>query len=248
VRAIVPWRYRHAVRVRVGAIAELLALPQRVERLETMMLESHERLHERSRRRWTSAAPDVGLTFGRPMSGEAFVAKAQENGAFGSGKVVLEIGPGYGRLLEAAIERGVPFDRWIGVDISANNVEHLRRRFGEDGRVAFVHSDAETVALDGPVDTIVSSLTLKHLFPSFEAALTHVSGAAESGATIVVDLIEGERRYFQDDATTYIRWYTRDEVAEIFARCGCEVTRFDYVQHDADHRRLMVIGRRVPDR
>jgi SAM-dependent methyltransferase len=243
----VPRRYRPAIRLRVHAIREFLTLPQRLERLETLMLESHERLHERSRRRWARAEPDVGLTFGRPMSGDAFLAKAEENGAFGRGKVVLEIGPGYGRLLEAAIRRGAAFGRWIGVDLSARNVEHLRRRFGDDGRAEFVNADAETVALDGPVDTIVSSLTLKHLYPSFEAALAHVAGSARSGATIVVDVIEGERRYFQDDATTYIRWYRRDEVEEIFARCGCEVTRFDYVHHDADHRRLIVVGRRAPD-
>jgi SAM-dependent methyltransferase len=244
-RAVVPHPVRHAVRRRVDTLQELRDLPRRLERLETLMLESHDRIHERSRRRWSTVDPDVGLTFGRSLTGDAFIAKAAEAGAFGAGRNVLEIGPGYGRLLDAALRQGAEFERWIGVDISPKNVAYLRERFGHDPRLTFINSDAETVTLDAEVDTILSSLTLKHLYPSFEAALSHNASHLRPSGMIVIDLIEGSRRYFEDDGETYIRWYTRDEVREVFEGGGCEVTRFGLVEHDPDHRRLLVVGQRA---
>jgi SAM-dependent methyltransferase len=243
-RAVLPHPLRHAVRRRVDALREYRELPQRLERLETLLLESQDGVHERSQRRWAQAAPDVDLTFGRKLTGDAFVAKAAEYGAFGEGKAVVEVGPGYGRLADAALRRGVEFGRWIGVDLSRSNVEHLRERFGADARFEFLNADAETVELPGEADTLVSSLTLKHFHPSFEAALANIAGRMRTGATIVIDLIEGDRRYFEDDAETYIRWYRRDEVSSIFERCGCEVTAFDTVEHDPEHLRLLVVARR----
>jgi SAM-dependent methyltransferase len=245
-RAVLPRSVRHYVRARQAAIRDVLDAPRRLTRLETLMLESRERTHERSQERWSSASPDEELTFGRALTGDAFVAKAELSGAFGDGKTVVEIGPGYGRLLDAALRRGVPFARWVGVDLSPHNVAHLRERFGVDGRCEFVNEDAERVALDGPADTVLSSLTLKHIYPSFEATLANLARQLNRGATIVIDLIEGERRYFQDDARTYIRWYTPDEVTGIFGRCGCQVTAFDRVEHDPDHVRLLVVGRPQP--
>jgi SAM-dependent methyltransferase len=242
-RAVLPQPVRYAAHRRVHALREYRELPRRLERLETLLLESQEMLHERSQRRWTQAAPDVELTFGRSLTGDAFVAKAAEYGAFGEGRTIVEIGPGYGRLADAAQRAGVEFGRWIGVDLSRNNVDHLRGRFGFDARFEFVNADAESVELSGEADTLISSLTLKHFHPSFEVALANIAGRMDAGGTIVIDLIEGDRRYFEDDAETYIRWYRRDEVESIFERCGCEVTAFDAVQHDPDHRRLLVVGR-----
>jgi SAM-dependent methyltransferase len=244
VRAVVPHRVRHYLRARQAAVRAVLDAPKRLERVETMMLESHERIHERSRERWSAAPPDVRLTFDRALTGDAFVAKATEHGTFREGAAVAEVGPGYGRLLDAALRRGLPFSRWVGVDLSPHNVAHLRERFGADPRCEFVHGDAEEADLGGPVDALVSSLTLKHVYPSFEGVLRNVAGQMSDGARIAIDVIEGERRYFEDDGRTYIRWYTRDELRALFARCGCEVTAFDQVAHDADHVRLLVVGRR----
>jgi SAM-dependent methyltransferase len=242
---VLPKPVRHAVRHRIDAAREFRYLPERLERLETMMLESHEQLHGRSRQRWSKAEPDADLTMGREMTGDAFIAKAEAHDAFGAGKTVVEVGPGYGRLLDAALRRGVAFERWIGVDLSPRNVEHLQARFAGDSRIAFLTGDAETVDLDGQVDTVVSSLTFKHLYPSFEVALAHLTSRMRDGGSIVIDLIEGDRRYFEGDAKTYIRWYGRDEVGAIFERCGCEIAAFDEVEHDPDHRRLLAVGKRT---
>jgi hypothetical protein len=74
-------------------------------------------------------------------------------------------------------------------------------------------TDIETVNLGDPVDTVISSLTFKHLFPSFEYALRNIAEQLCPEGLVVFDLIEGHRRYFEDDGVTYICWYSRDEVS-----------------------------------
>ncbi|MGH2951670.1 MAG: class I SAM-dependent methyltransferase [Solirubrobacterales bacterium] len=198
---------------------------------------------DRSRARWLAAQPDADLTWGAELTGDAFIDKAAAHGAFGPGRRVLEIGPGYGRLLRSSIEREVSFESWVGVDLSAENVAFLGGRFPDD-RIRFVEADVERVSLDQPVDTMLSSLTFKHLFPSFEAALGNLAPQLRPGGLVAFDLIEGERRYFEDDGVTYIRWYTREEIDEIVARAGLERVAFDEVQHHPDITRLLVVARR----
>jgi SAM-dependent methyltransferase len=206
-------------------------------------LESREEAWERSRTRWRSARPTSALTWGAEVSGDAFVAKAEQHGVFGPGRAVLEVGPGYGRLLTSCIERDVAFASWMGIDISPDNVAYLNERFRRDG-VRFVCADVETMALDEPVDSVISSLTFKHLFPSFEPALRNLAGHLRPGGVVVFDLIEGERRYFEDDDVTYIRWYTRPEVEGILPAAGLERVAFDEVRHHPDITRLLVIARK----
>ena len=218
-------------------------LARRLDRLETQLLESQDDGWDRSRRRWRSASPDARLTWGARPTGDAFVAKAAEYGVFGPGRAVVEIGPGYGRLLSACLDRGVEFSSYVGVDLSEDNVAHLRERFPQEA-VRFVCADVETVELDREVDAVISSLTFKHLFPSFEAALANLARQLRPGGTVAFDLIEGQRRYFEDDGVTYIRWYSRDEVEEILGRAGLEPVAFDEVRHLPELTRLLVVARR----
>src|SRR5438874_2229661 len=97
-------------------------LERRLDDLETALHESREETWDRSRTRWRGARPDSDLTWGAEVSGRAFVAKAVAHGALGAGRRVVEVGPGYGRLPAAAIEDGLEFAAWTGVDISQENV------------------------------------------------------------------------------------------------------------------------------
>lgn len=196
---------------------------------------------ERSRARWRGAQPDAALTWGAEISGDAFIESAAAHGAFGAGKSVVEIGPGYGRLLGSALAHGVEFARWTGVDLSAENVRHLSERF-DDERVSFMHADAETVTLDEQADSLISSLTFKHLFPSFESALVNLAAQLRPGAVAAIDFIEGERSFFEPDGVTFIRWYTRDELRAIYERVGFELRAFDEVWHHPDVSRLLAVG------
>jgi SAM-dependent methyltransferase len=224
-------------------MAELEArVERRIEDLETRLHESREEAWERSRERWRAARPDPKLTWGVEISGDAFVERAAEHGIFGPGRAIVEVGPGYGRLLAACLERGLEFGSYVGIDLSEENVAYLRERFRDD-RVRFVHADVETVDLGEPVDAVISSLTFKHLFPSFEPAAKNLAGQLGRGGLIAFDLIEGRRRYFEDDGT-YIRWYSRAEVGQIIARTGLDLEAFDQVRHLPELVRLLVVARK----
>ena len=139
------------------------------------------------------------------------------------------------------LERGVAFSSYLGLDLSTRNVEHLRASF-DDPRVGFELGDAETVSLPAPVDTVLASLTFKHLYPSFAAALANLRGQLSPHGLVLFDLIEGGRGYFQWDEATYVREYERPEIADMLRAADLELVAFDQVAHDARHSRLLVVA------
>lgn len=218
-------------------------LTQRLDALETRLHESRDDTWSRSRERWRAAQPTPNLTWDVELTGSEFIAKAERFGAFGPDRRVVEIGPGYGRLLDTALRRGLEFESWTGVDLSERNVAFLDERFGRNG-ISFVHGDAEQVSLPRAADAVLSSLTFKHLFPSFQEALRNLGSQLRDGGLVIFDLIEGHRRYFEDDEVTYIRWYSREEVDEILGEAGLERVAFDEVRHHPDVARLLVVARK----
>lgn len=223
--------------------ARTASLEHRIELLETQLHESREEAWERSRTRWRAAKPTANLTWDVELTGDAFIDRAEQHGAFGPGKHVVEVGPGYGRLLGTVVERGLPFGSFTGVDLSQENLAHLSERFPDD-RISFVHADVEHVSLATPADAVISSLTFKHLFPSFEGALSNLASQMAPAGVVLFDLIEGSRRYFEDDGVTYIRAYERSEIEAILSDCGLELVGFEEVRHHPSLARLLVVGRK----
>jgi SAM-dependent methyltransferase len=199
-------------------------------------------LVERCRTRWRGVPPDGHLTWGKTVSGESFVRKIQEYGGFGREKSILELGPGYGRLLRACLDRDVPFRDYVGVDISPLTLEHLRTGFSGPN-ISFVQGDIEKVSFNRSFDLFFSSLTLKHLFPTFEMALWNVSKALRPGALVIFDLIEGKGSNWEGD-NTYVRCYKKREVRKILRRAKLKFVAFDTVAHDPEHVRLLVVARK----
>jgi SAM-dependent methyltransferase len=198
--------------------------------------------HARSQARWREEHPQLGLTFGEPLSGRPFIDKLAEHAELTDQSRLLEIGPGYGRLLSALLEEKRPFAAYTGVDISENNVAHLGHEFA-DPRITFITGDVATAEIPA-FDVAFSSLVFKHFYPSFEAALTNLGSAVSDGGRIVFDLLEGRRAYFEADDATFVHWYERSEVEEIAARAGLRVLAFDQVEHAPHRIRLLaVVGR-----
>lgn len=220
------------------------ALQAKIDRLETVLYETKDEARQRSQRRWRETAPTIDLTWGIEVTGDAFIAKAASYKAFGPDIAVLEIGPGYGRLPKAILAQQSPFKRYLGVDISSKNVAYLRKEF-PDPRLQFVQGDIEEYKVEGPFDLVISSLVLKHLFPSFEAALRNIAPAVTATGLFIFDLVEGERTFFETDDVTYVRQYTQQEVAEILERTGLLLVAFDKVWHDARQVRLLVVARKA---
>lgn len=198
---------------------------------------------ERSKARWREAPPGPGLTWGVQVSGDPAAEAAQRHGVFGSGRTVLEVGPGYGRVLEAALARGVEFGRYIGLDLSEENVRHLRERFA-DPRIEIVHGDVESFALGEPIDAALSFLTFKHLYPSCQVAVENLGRQLRPGGLVVFDLIEGSREYFHRDRATFMREYTRAEAEQIVRAAALELVAIDRIEHAPARVRMLVVARR----
>lgn len=202
-------------------------------------------LTERSRTRWRESEPDSSLTWGTKLSGEDFVTKVDSYGGFGPDKAILEVGPGYGRVLRACLRLRMPFKQYVGLDISKKSTAYLRKTYNNEN-VTFTQGDAEKTSFDTRFNSVLSSLTFKHFFPSFEKALRNLANYVNPGGMFFFDLIEGQRRYFQGDGLTYVHWYTRGEVREILSRLSLQLVAFDEVQHAHNYLRLFVIAKK-PD-
>jgi SAM-dependent methyltransferase len=141
--------------------------------------------------RWQVAGPDADLTWGVEVTGDAFVAKVQQYCASTPETSILEIGPGYGRLLKTMIRNDLPFGNYVGVDLSAQNCQWLRQNFGKPG-ISFINADAATVRLPGPFDLLISSLTLKHVYPTLQPVLANLAPQASPDSKFVFDLLEAD--------------------------------------------------------
>jgi SAM-dependent methyltransferase len=216
-----------------------------IERIKLLEEATQPLSKKRSQQRWIAAPPDGGLTWGRQVSGDDFIKKVISYNVLNPKSTLLEIGPGYGRLLRSLLEQKASFRRYTGVDISIENIEYLKETF-IDSRISFLLEDFENTALEDTFDIAISSLTFKHLYPSFEKMLSTISQHLVRGGWIFFDLIEGTpRAYFEDDRITFIRHYSREEIDKILRRTDFYIVAYDQVVHDDEHTRLLVVAKKT---
>src|SRR5215471_9967458 len=147
-----------------------------------------------SQRRWRGDEPDAGLTWGVPMVGDEFVQFLLNHVTLRSNSTIVEIGPGYGRILDALLKEAVPFRRYIGIDISAARVDRLCEKF-RDPRIEFREGDIlSKFELNAVADLTVSSAVFEHLYPDFGAALDTISQFTKPGGATIVDFIRTDEK------------------------------------------------------
>jgi trans-aconitate 2-methyltransferase len=95
---------------------------------------------------------------------------------------VLDVGCGTGRVTEALLEL-VPRGRVLAMDASADMVELARKRLGERAQVWC--QDVLDLALDEPVDAIVSTATL-HWVPDHDRLWGRLAQALRLGGVLEV--------------------------------------------------------------
>jgi len=206
------------------------------------LLDSKEHMKVQARKRWIEAKPNVHLTWDKEVSGDAFIKKVLKYGTFQPNKNILEIGPGYGRLLKAILKENLPFKNYYGVDLSAENIFYLKKTFTTPN-VHFICGNAEDIQFDNTFDMTISSLTFKHMFPTFEKTLHNVSTHMKKGSMIFFDLYEGNVGFFEEDGT-YIKHYSKSQIKDILKRSMLELVDFDNVTHSPGFSRLLVIAKR----
>jgi 2-polyprenyl-3-methyl-5-hydroxy-6-metoxy-1,4-benzoquinol methylase len=206
--------------------------------------ESEEYLINNSRKRWEQAKPDLHLTWNMDISGDAFIQGVLMHTAIQSSKNILEVGPGWGRLLKAILEKNISFKNYYGIDISRENIAYLKNTF-QIPNIHFIHGNIEDIKLDTTFDIVISSLTFKHMYPSFEKALTNISRYMNKKGMVFFDLLkEGNIAFFEEDGVTFIRYYKKKQIKEIVQRSNLGVVGFDKVIHAPGYSRLLVVAQK----
>lgn len=141
---------------------------------------------------------------------------------------MLEIGPGYGRLLQGLQKQSIDIASYVGVDLSQARIERLNQDFGNSS-IQFLAGDARSVDLSAyeRFNLLISSSTFEHISPDFGTALQHLSHFLEDGAIAILDLIDyGDptlSRYEGCPTGVFVRIYSVDEIEKIITNAGFEV-------------------------
>lgn len=183
-----------------------------------------------SKTRWRGVEPDTGLTWGRLMSGDTFFdAVVQHVGTAGfAEKSILEVGPGYGRLLKTLRARGYGYKSYVGLDLSAERVQRLNGELG-DARTRFVCGDAMSDVAGSGFDLFLCSSTFEHLYPNFVPALTNLRTQMSSDATLCIDFAQRDPdmlhslAFFEEPSGVFVRYYARWELERMLELCGLRV-------------------------
>jgi SAM-dependent methyltransferase len=216
----------------------------------------HERLLRVSKERWSADEPDPGLTWGVSMSGENFVEFVLQHVTLTDNSIIVEIGPGYGRILNALLSHEVRFRRYIGLEISPRRVNRLSKKF-QDPRIEFHQTDILAgVELNATADLTISSAVFEHLYPDFSRAIGTISGFTRPGGAAVIDFVRDESdvdkssSWFEKE-TTYIRTYSRNELKDLFEKTGFSLNELQGISFgpDIDNReitRTVVLATKPP--
>jgi SAM-dependent methyltransferase len=197
--------------------------------------ESEAELLARSQVRWKGDEHDNRLTWGTMMSGDSFVDVLLKHHAFSGRENLLEVGPGYGRILTTILERKLPFSAYLGMELSEPRVARLAERFGSPG-IRFVKGDILKDTPDFRADLVLCSSTFEHLFPSMLGALRNLHRMSRVGTKLFIDFIipEGDdnlattHAYFEY-TSAYIRIYSRLEIESLFADAGFRVLNVENI-------------------
>jgi ectoine hydroxylase-related dioxygenase (phytanoyl-CoA dioxygenase family)/SAM-dependent methyltransferase len=205
---------------------------------EVKTLREEEMLLQLSKQRWRGDEPSAGLTWGVPMAGDAFIRFLLDHVSLSQSATVVEIGPGYGRILDAFLKANIPFRRYIGLEISHARVERLRQQF-QDPRIEFREADVlAEFELNAVADLTFSSAVFEHLYPDFSAALNTISRFTRQGGAAVIDFIRDDAHtdhkaaWFENE--TYMRIYSLQELRELFQSSGLTATDLGRISFGAD--------------
>jgi SAM-dependent methyltransferase len=177
--------------------------------------------HDFAQTRWRGDEADEHLTFGAMMTGDSLWDIYCRHRTFQADRI-LEIGPGYGRLLKTAMERRIPFASYVGLELSPARVAKLKKDF-PDSRVRFVQGDVDEWRDTRPFDIILSSAVFEHLHPDCRRALINLSGQMRPGAHAFIDFIATDTPGARWTSTNWLRWYPPALLIDLFANAGLDV-------------------------
>lgn len=212
----------------------------------------------RAQRRWREVEePEASLTWGAVMTGDSFIDEVAKYAAFSDRSALLEVGPGYGRLLKTLLARRLPLRSYLGLEISPHRTRRLEAEFGSE-RVRFACGDVARDAVGHDFDLVISSATFEHLCPDFTRAAIQLREQLASDGWVFVDFIQQDpdllvaHAYFEDAERggAFIRVYSRTELIDGFAAAGLRVVDLSPIALGSDVsgalvRRIFVAAQRA---
>jgi len=182
----------------------------------------------RSQERWREGESGASLTWGRLMTGDSFLDEVQQARPLRETDVLVEIGPGYGRLLKTILERALPFRKYVGLDISPAKVATLQQQFSTDPRIGFQACDVISGEVPQDATVVICSGTLEHLFPSVRGLLANLRRQIRGPFTAILDFKADEKfmrsmAWFETAGGAFVRTYTRAELENVFRDAGYQV-------------------------
>lgn len=231
-------------------------------------------LVEKALERWKNCIPNGYLTWGRMVTGNAFVDLAQKYCSFSSEKSIMDLGPGYGRLLASIISKNIPFKNYTGVDISQKNIEMLKDHFKMEN-INFIQGSFSNVVLPSKYDIVISSLVLKHQYPTFYDSLKNILKFVNNDGILFFDLIENkelnesknlmdllelgpsqhelhesrsqsELSPWKKGPDTHVARYTKKDLSLLLENLSLNILSFDKVIHDNESgERLVVVAKKL---
>lgn len=202
---------------------------------------------DRTQDRWKDHEGDVGLTWGRMMTGDSFADAMNSVRPIQASDSITEIGPGYGRILSSLLERKTVFDSYIGCDVSDMKVSNLRSKFRESN-VLFSVVDAIRDPLPEAHVTICAA-TMEHFFPDFGNVLAKIMGYSFCDFVMEDDDWKHSFVHYDEIARTYGRIYSENEIKAIYAKHGHELLAFHSITIGKDEldrpvRRIFVAAKK----
>ncbi len=188
---------------------------------------------DRSRIRWLGNEQDELLTWGVRWRGDSFVDELTAHCPIQPEWSILEIGPGYGRILRTFQNRNIRFIHYLGLDLNVDRTGKLQKELGKHN-ISFLHGDVETLDIPERFNLCISSATFSHLFPDFSAAVINIRKHLKPPGWLVFDVSPGKFSGFISEGTAYGRDYESEEITNILTRCGYDSPDISTVRHGMD--------------
>jgi 2-polyprenyl-3-methyl-5-hydroxy-6-metoxy-1,4-benzoquinol methylase len=197
---------------------------------QTIRNVSNQKDRSKAEVRWHGDEEDASLTWGSIMTGDTFFDVVEHFFRFSNDVSIVEIGPGYGRLLKTMLRRGYPFGTFYGLDLSASRTNKLDRQFGDD-RIQFKTGDCSDFVFGRTFDIAIGSATLEHLFPSIQQTLQNLRSNITANGMLFMDFIMQDetlslsKAYFEEESHggAYIRVYSQRELEHFFDQAGFDI-------------------------
>jgi SAM-dependent methyltransferase len=221
-----------------------------------LQVDSQFSLRELSQARWKGDEDDASLTWDQLLTGDSFLDLVLKHHTFTGQETILEVGPGYGRLLSTILERRLPYGRYVGMELSPRRVERLTQKF-QAPTIRFLQGDILDDTVEVCADLVLGAATFDLLYPSMLKGLHNVHHMSRIGTKLFIDFIlyPGDDdlcmtlAYFESKPT-FIRVYSRTEIEELLTQAGFRILELERMtigkdRFGAEVRRALIIADRA---